>query len=140
MDRWGQVAPGPRQPPLGGLQNTPRWVIVDSVSVEDHPVQIAVVDDYDVVVAGVANMLEPYRDRVVVAELDTGRPVKDDVDIALYDSFAQPESDQQEIRVLVDNRVVLLASSAQGAEPSFLVILERLDITAAEFYAATGGN
>jgi len=73
------------------------------VSVEDHPVQIAVVDDYDVVVAGVANMLEPYRDRVVVAELDTGRPVKDDVDIALYDSFAQPESDQQEIKVLVDN-------------------------------------
>ena len=73
------------------------------MSVEDHPVQIAVVDDYDVVVAGVANMLEPYRDRVVVAELDTGRPVKDEVDIALYDSFAQPESDQQEIKVLVDN-------------------------------------
>ena len=73
------------------------------MSVEDHPVQIAVVDDYDVVVAGVANMLEPYRDRVVVAELDTGRPIKDDVDIALYDSFAQPESDQQEIKVLVDN-------------------------------------
>ena len=103
MDRWGQVAPGPRQPPLGGLQNTPRWVIVGIVSVEDHPVQIAVVDDYDVVVAGVANMLEPYRDRVVVAELDTGRPVKDDVDIALYDSFAQPESDHAEIKTLIDN-------------------------------------
>ena len=39
----------------------------------------------------------------MVAELDTGRPVKDDVDIALYDSFAQPESDQQDIKVLVDN-------------------------------------
>jgi DNA-binding NarL/FixJ family response regulator len=73
------------------------------MSGEDHAVQIAVVDDYDVVVAGVANMLEPYRDREVVAELDTGRPVKDEVDIALYDSFAQPESDQQEIKVLVDN-------------------------------------
>ena len=60
-------------------------------------------DDYDVVVIGVANMLEPYRDRVVVAELDTDRPVKDDVDIALYDSFAQPESDQQEIKALIDN-------------------------------------
>ena len=73
------------------------------MSAVDRPIQIAVVDDYDVVVAGVADMLEPYRDRVVVAELDTGRPVKDDVDIALYDSFAQPESDQQEIKVLVDN-------------------------------------
>ena len=54
-------------------------------------------------VVGVANMLEPYRDRVVVAELDTNTPVKDDVDIVLYDSFAQPESDQDEIKVLIDN-------------------------------------
>ena len=61
------------------------------------------VDDYDVVVIGVANMLEHYRDRVVIAELDTRRPVNDDVDIVLYDSFAQPESDHQEIKVLVDN-------------------------------------
>ena len=64
---------------------------------------MALVDDYDVVVIGVANMLEPYRDRIVVAELDTGKPVEDEVDIALYDSFAQPESDQEEIRALIDN-------------------------------------
>jgi DNA-binding NarL/FixJ family response regulator len=73
------------------------------VSANERPISIALVDDYDVVVVGVANMLQPYRDRIVVAELDTGRPVKDDVDIALYDSFAQPESDQREIKVLVDN-------------------------------------
>ena len=36
-------------------------------------------------------------------ELDSGKAVMDEVDIALYDSFAQPESDQHEIRVLVDN-------------------------------------
>jgi DNA-binding NarL/FixJ family response regulator len=85
------------------VRDTPARATLGGVSADAHPVQIAVVDDYDVVVAGVANMLEPYRDRVVVAELDTGRPVEDDVDIALYDSFAQPESDQQEIKVLVDN-------------------------------------
>jgi DNA-binding NarL/FixJ family response regulator len=67
------------------------------------PLRIALVDDYDVVVVGVATMLEPYRDRVVVAELDTGRPVKDDVDVVLYDSFAQPESDHEEIDVLIKN-------------------------------------
>jgi DNA-binding NarL/FixJ family response regulator len=69
----------------------------------DHPLLIAIVDDYDVVVAGVANMLHPYRDRVLVAELDAGTAVEDTVDIALYDSFAQPESDQHEINVLVEN-------------------------------------
>ena len=42
-------------------------------------------------------------DRVAVAELDTNRPVSEDVDIVLYDSFAQPESDNDEIRVLIEN-------------------------------------
>src|SRR3989337_3919296 len=48
-------------------------------------------------------MLDPYRDRVVVAELDTNKSVEDEVDIALYDSFAQPESDHDEIKTLIDN-------------------------------------
>src|ERR1700712_2315901 len=68
------------------------------------PITIALVDDYDVVVKGVANMLEPYRDRVLIAELDSSMSVKDTVDIVLYDSFAQPESDHEEIGVLVANR------------------------------------
>ncbi len=69
-----------------------------------HPaITVALVDDYDVVLAGVANMLEGYRDRVVVAEIDANEPVSDAVDIALYDSFAQPESDRDEIAVLIDN-------------------------------------
>jgi DNA-binding NarL/FixJ family response regulator len=67
------------------------------------PITVALVDDYDVVVIGVANILEQYRDRVVIAEIDTNRPVKDPVDIVLYDSFAQPESDQNEISVLIAN-------------------------------------
>ena len=67
------------------------------------PITIALVDDYDVVVKGVANMLEPYRDRVLIAELDSSMPVIDAVDIVLYDSFAQPESDHEEIGVLVAN-------------------------------------
>ena len=67
------------------------------------PITVALVDDYDVVVKGVANMLDPYRDRVVIAELDSTMPVEDVVDIVLYDSFAQPESDHEEIGVLVAN-------------------------------------
>src|ERR1700753_1107813 len=67
------------------------------------PITVALVDDYDVVVKGVANMLQPYRDRIVIAELDSTMSVKDAVDIVLYDSFAQPESDHEEIGVLVAN-------------------------------------
>ena len=68
-----------------------------------RPITVALVDDYDVVVMGVANMFDRYRDRLVVAELDASTPVEDTVDIVLYDSFAQPESDHDEIATLVAN-------------------------------------
>ena len=67
-----------------------------------RPITVALVDDYDVVLMGVANMFNQYRDRVVVAELDSNTAVED-VDIVLYDSFAQPESDHEAIAVLVAN-------------------------------------
>ncbi len=67
------------------------------------PITVALIDDYDVVLLGVAHLLARYRDRVVIAEIDATKPLHDTVDIALYDSFAQPESDQQEIAVLVES-------------------------------------
>ena len=69
----------------------------------NSPITVALVDDYDVVLMGVANMFDQYRDRVVVAELDSNTAVDDAVDIVLYDSFAQAESDHEEIAVLVAN-------------------------------------
>ncbi len=68
-----------------------------------RPITVALVDDYDVVVIGVANILGQHPERVVIAEIDTNQPLSDEVDIVLYDSFAQPESDHHEIAVLVDN-------------------------------------
>jgi DNA-binding NarL/FixJ family response regulator len=67
------------------------------------PILVAIVNDYDVVLAGVARMLERYRDRLVIAELDANNPVSDAVDIVLYDNFAQPESDRDEVSTLVAN-------------------------------------
>jgi DNA-binding NarL/FixJ family response regulator len=64
---------------------------------------VALVDDYDVVLAGVAKMLDRYRDRVVVAEIDANEPLEDVVDILLYDTFAQAESDSAEVGRLVAN-------------------------------------
>jgi DNA-binding NarL/FixJ family response regulator len=66
-------------------------------------ITVALVDDYDVVLLGVARMLDGYRDRVRIVEIDANEAVADTVDIVLYDSFAQPESDHDEIGVLVDS-------------------------------------
>ena len=67
------------------------------------PLTVALVNDYDIVVMGIANILEQYQDRVVIAELDTNHSVSDEVDVVLYDSFAQPESDHDQISVLIRN-------------------------------------
>ncbi|GGL99176.1 DNA-binding response regulator [Nakamurella endophytica] len=62
---------------------------------------MALVDDYDVVLTGVAHLFDQYRDRIVVAEIDANTELHDAVDIVLYDSFAQAEADGDEIAVLV---------------------------------------
>ncbi|KQO97685.1 LuxR family transcriptional regulator [Leifsonia sp. Leaf264] len=68
-----------------------------------RPVTVALVDDYDVVLTGLAHLFDNYRDRVVVAEIDANAAMSDEVDVVLYDSFAQPESDHHEIAGLVAN-------------------------------------
>jgi len=67
------------------------------------PITIAVVDDYDVVVLGVARMLEQYPDQVRVAELSTTQTVDQPVDIVLYDAFAQPETDTADLEQFLVN-------------------------------------
>ncbi|MGZ8755498.1 MAG: DNA-binding response regulator, partial [Acidimicrobiia bacterium] len=57
------------------------------------PIRLALVDDYDVILAGIAHLVDRYQDRVVVVELDANRPVAEDVDVALFDAFAEPEAD-----------------------------------------------
>ena len=48
------------------------------------PVTIALVNDYDIVVMGIAHILEQYQDRVVIAELDTNVAVFAGCDIVDY--------------------------------------------------------
>ena len=131
--------------------NTPRAVPVHPKGGYCHhmaprsPITVALVDDYDVVLLGVAHMFDQYRDRIVIAEIDANKPLSDTVDIALYDSFAQPESDHDEIGLLVKSpharRVVVytwnfhpdLISSArrQGAHGYLSKTMPARDLVAA---------
>ena len=65
------------------------------------PIRVAVVNDYEIVVAGVAAMLAPYQHRVVVVELDSSLPVISDVDVILYDTFAAVQGDGVDLDDLV---------------------------------------
>jgi DNA-binding NarL/FixJ family response regulator len=64
------------------------------------PIRLALIDDYEMVLAGVARMFGQYGDRVVVAEMERGAPATD-VDIALFDTFAQREADGGDVATIV---------------------------------------
>jgi two-component system, NarL family, response regulator LiaR len=53
-----------------------------------RPVRVALMDDYEVVVAGLQQMLAPYANRVRVVELDSLLPVQSEIDRLLYDGFS----------------------------------------------------
>ena len=73
---------------------------------------VALLNDYDVVVAGLAAMLRPHAERVLVVDLSTGLPTEDcAIDVALYDSYGRPGLDlqrlQQTVRQANVNRVAV---------------------------------
>ncbi len=80
------------------------------------PIRVAVVNDYEIVVAGVAAMLAQHPDRVRVVELDSGLPVMSDVDVILYDTFGQVQGDGVDLEDLVnggDAKVVIFSWNLQ---------------------------
>ena len=99
------VMPGTSiQSPPSRRADTPLGVIsVRPCLQRSDAIVVALVDDYEIVLIGLAHMFDHYHDRIVVAEIDANKPIVDDVDIVLYDTFAQPEADHDEIDVLIDN-------------------------------------
>jgi NarL family two-component system response regulator LiaR len=81
------------------------------------PVRIAIVNDYDVVVQGLARMFEPFADRVLVVEVSTNEPGDERVDIALVDTFAQTRDVNE---VLAEANAQRLAIYSWTLEPELI--------------------
>ena len=82
------------------------------------PLRVAVVNDYDIVVSGVARMLADHRDRVQVVERDIRLPVLSDVDIVLCDMFGQVVGDGVEFGELVAEGRAKLVVYAWKTDPA----------------------
>jgi two-component system, NarL family, response regulator LiaR len=67
------------------------------------PLRVAIVNDYQVIVAGLMAMLAAAHYAVDVVELDVRRSPEHDVDVALFDSYGQPGLGLHRIRSLVAN-------------------------------------
>lgn len=54
-------------------------------------VRVALRNDYEIVVEGLATMLAPFEGRIALVELDVRTPVARPADVVLYDTFGQPQ-------------------------------------------------
>src|SRR3954447_25120679 len=80
-------------------------------------IRLAIVNDYEVVVHGLAAMLRSYSDRVEVVEVDANTHSKAAVDIALFDTFAQSFRDRERIaRLVSDPRITKVVVYTWGAD------------------------
>ena len=77
-----------------------------------RPIRVALSNDYHVVLAGVAAMLEPYADSVEIVELTAGRTMSEPVDVILYDTFGRlPGDDGKLERIVAENDAVVVVYS-----------------------------
>lgn len=65
------------------------------------PITLALVNDYEVVVAGLAQLLRPFEDRVLVVDTEVRDIPADPVDIVIYDTFAAPNGSNSRIHGLL---------------------------------------
>jgi DNA-binding NarL/FixJ family response regulator len=66
------------------------------------PLRIALANDYDVVVAGMAAMLVPYASRIDVVDVAVRRPTRETpIDIALFDTFGRPGPEPHRVLELI---------------------------------------
>jgi two-component system, NarL family, response regulator LiaR len=58
------------------------------MSIADTPITIALVNDYEIIVHGLAGMLAPFSERVRLVEIEVRDEPRRAADVALFDTFA----------------------------------------------------
>ncbi|MDN5764730.1 MAG: response regulator transcription factor [Humibacillus sp.] len=85
------------------------------------PLRVALVDDYEVVVRGLARMFDSYRDRIELVEIDARLPVSQPVDIVLFDTFGEARGDAEAINeILSTGRVGKVVVYGWEEEPELI--------------------
>jgi DNA-binding NarL/FixJ family response regulator len=87
---------------------------------ERRPVRVAVVNDHEIVVAGIASLLQPSDDRVVVVEIVAGLPVLSEVDVILFDTFGQTPGDGVDLEELVQAGPARVAVFSWNTTPALI--------------------
>jgi DNA-binding NarL/FixJ family response regulator len=82
------------------------------------PVTLALVNDYELVLAGLNAMLQPYRDRIVVVDRAVDRSPARCVDVSLFDTYGAAQDQLERLRELTASQesgaVIVFSFSTSG--------------------------
>ena len=93
------------------------------MSAPRKPLTVALVNDYEIIVQGLAAMLSPFTDRVRVVELKVGGEPQNRADVALFDTFAARRHAIDRAREMVRERLVEhVLLYTWDAAPEFLAL------------------
>jgi DNA-binding NarL/FixJ family response regulator len=96
-----------------------------------RPVRVALVNDFELIVQGLSAMLRPFRDQITVVEQDVRERPHHRVDVALFDTYAQPDGGLALVRKLATNDRI-------GHVIVYTAHLDRAHIAAAQSAGADG--
>ena len=105
------------------------------------PIEVALVNDYEIVVHGLAAMLAPYSDRVTIVEMDAGSEPVRRADLALFDTFAGRRYSIDRARKMVEDGLVdhvLLYTWDAAAE--FLSLAEDAGVSGVVLKSQSGSS
>lgn len=103
-----------------------------------HPIRVALVNDYDVILQGLHAMLAPFSDRVVVVEHEVGGTPDVTADVALFDTFAGRRDTLERAAAMVTDAVVdHVVLYTWDASPEFLDLARASGVSGVVMKSAT---
>jgi DNA-binding NarL/FixJ family response regulator len=104
-----------------------------------RPIQIALVNDYEIILRGLHSILAPFSDRVEVIEYDTGDTPDRLADVALFDTFAsRRDALDRAQRMVAEQRVRHVVLYTFDASEEFLTIARAMGVSGVVLKSATG--
>jgi DNA-binding NarL/FixJ family response regulator len=105
------------------------------------PITVALVNDYEIIVRGLAAMLAPFSDRARVVELNVGTEPRRHADVALFDTFAGRRHAIERAREMVrSDHVDHVLLYTWDAAPDFVALADDAGVSGVVLKAHDGAE
>lgn len=110
-----------------------------ALNTPQRPISVVLVNDYEIILQGLAAMLAPFADRVQVVEMDVGCEPQSMADVALFDTFAGRRLAIERASDMVrQGRVKHVVLYTWDAAAEFLNLADRAGVAGVVLKSASG--